>query len=74
MTVPKSVPEVHAHVDHDRCVGVGMCRVHAPNAFRFDANRLAVFDPRGSWSAAELREAVDACPMSAISLVPRKDV
>jgi ferredoxin len=74
MTDPKSMPEVHAFVDHDRCVGVGMCRVHAPEAFRFDENRLAVFDPRGSWSGAQLREAVDGCPMSAISLVPRKDV
>jgi ferredoxin len=71
MTDQKSSARVRALVDHELCLGVGMCRVHAPNAFRFNDERLSVFDPTGEWTEDELREAADACPMSAISLLPK---
>ena len=58
-----------AQVSHNHCVGAGMCVYHAPEAFRFNQERLAEFMPDGAWTAAEVREAIDSCPMSAISLI-----
>jgi ferredoxin len=73
VTEKSARPKLRARVDHQLCLGVGMCRVHAPNAFRFNDERLSVFDPHGEWSEEELREAVDGCPMSAISVLPQSE-
>ncbi|MDR0344230.1 MAG: ferredoxin [Nocardiopsaceae bacterium] len=55
-----------AEVDHDLCAGVAMCVQYAPNAFRLDESGQSVFDPDGEWTAQELTDAVDGCPMAAI--------
>jgi ferredoxin len=58
-----------ARVDHDTCVGVGMCVLYAPDAFDFNDDAQAEFKPRGDWTEVGLQEAADACPTSSITLV-----
>jgi ferredoxin len=60
--------KLRAEVSHNHCVGAGMCVYHSPEAFRFNAERLAVFDPDGGWTPAAMREAAESCPMSAITV------
>ncbi|MGE3301724.1 MAG: ferredoxin [Hyphomonadaceae bacterium] len=55
-----------AAVSHDLCVGVGMCVLTAPKAFRLNAEGLS--EPTGEDDEA-LQAAADACPMSAITLL-----
>jgi ferredoxin len=57
-----------AEVDHDRCAGVSMCTQLAPGAFALDGDGQAVFQPGGDWTAEDLDEARDACPMAAITV------
>ena len=61
--------KIRAEVSHNLCTGAGRCVHLAPKGFRFNDERLAVFDANGEWSAVELREAADACPMGAISVI-----
>lgn len=61
-------PKLRAVVSHDACVGAGMCVYHCPEAFKFNAERLAVFDRNGGWTAEPMREAAESCPMGAITL------
>jgi ferredoxin len=58
-----------AEVSHDLCTGTGRCLLTAPAAFRFNAERLSEFDPQGAWTREQVREAADACPMGAITVV-----
>jgi ferredoxin len=60
---------LRAEVLHDLCVGVGMCTQYAPAAFKLNAVGQAVFQGVGDWTSEQLREAADACPMSAIALI-----
>lgn len=64
MTAPAARPA--AEVDHDLCAGVAMCLQYAPNAFHLDGEGQSVFDPDGTWTPAELADAIDGCPMAAI--------
>lgn len=57
-----------AEVSHDHCTGTGRCVHTAPRAFRFNPERLSVFVADGGWTRGEVREAADACPMSAITV------
>ena len=60
------MPEIS--IDHELCLGSGMCVVYAPNTFAH--NELAkaiVVNPEGD-SIEAIRTAVEACPTSAISL------
>jgi len=57
-----------ARVEHDLCVGVGMCVQHTPEGFDFDDEGQAVFRGDGDWTEDGLRRAADNCPMSAIRL------
>lgn len=60
-----------AEVDHDLCVGVGECIRSAPNAFRYNKERLAIFKGKGvGYTREQLQEAEDNCPMQAIRLIP----
>lgn len=55
-------------VDRDRCIGSGQCVVYAPTTFALDGEAKAtVVDPAGD-DVAAVRTAVEACPMSALSL------
>jgi ferredoxin len=56
-------------VDRDLCMGSGMCIVYAPNTFAHDdETKAVVIDPSGDPIEA-IRNAVQACPTSAITLV-----
>ena len=49
-------------------MGTGMCIVYAPGTFVHDAEAKAVVqDPTGN-SVADIRSAVEACPMAALSV------
>lgn len=55
-------------VDHELCLGSGMCIVYAPNTFAHDEQAKAiVVDPDGDPIEA-IRNAVEGCPTSAIRL------
>lgn len=59
-----------AEVDHSLCVGVGECIRTAPHAFRYNKERLAIFKGKGvGYTAEQLEEAQDSCPMQAIRLI-----
>jgi ferredoxin len=60
-------------VDRELCMGSGMCIVYAPNTFAHDDDTKAVvIDPAGDPIDA-IRNAVQACPTSAITLVTEND-
>ncbi|HEY3670933.1 MAG TPA: ferredoxin [Acidimicrobiia bacterium] len=60
-------------VDRELCMGSGMCIVYAPNTFAHDDETKAfVIDPAGDPIDA-VRNAVQACPTSAIRLVDDND-
>ncbi len=61
------MPEVRATVDHDRCAGVTICTQVAPGAFAINDDGQSQFQA-GRWELADLREAADGCPMSAIAV------
>ena len=65
----KSVPErFDVHVDHDRCVGNGMCLEFATGVFAHNARRQAeVVDPEGD-AAEDIIVAAENCPTAAIQL------
>lgn len=68
--------QLRAVVDHDLCAGVGQCVQIAPGAFRIGDDGLAVAVEPGqssalsAFSAEEIAEAADSCPMAAIAIVP----
>ena len=56
-------------VDRELCMGSGMCIVYAPNTFAHDdETKAVVMDPAGDPIDA-IRNAVQACPTSAITFV-----
>ena len=56
-------------IDRDVCMGSGMCIVYAPATFAHDDETKAiVVDPTGDPIDA-IRNAVQACPTSALRLV-----
>jgi ferredoxin len=56
-------------VDRELCMGSGMCIVYAPNTFEHDGETKAVVvDPAGDPIDA-IRNAVQACPTSALRLL-----
>ena len=56
-------------VDRELCMGSGMCIVYAPGTFAHDdATKAVVVDPAGDPIEA-IRNAVQACPTSAIRLL-----
>lgn len=57
-------------VDHDLCVGAGMCVATHPTLFRFAGSGHSVYVGERLDEAAAL-EAAELCPMSAIRLVYR---
>jgi ferredoxin len=59
---------VGAVVDHDLCAGVAQCVQIAPGAFRLDDEGLSVAVATGPFTAQEVADTADACPMAAITL------
>jgi ferredoxin len=55
-------------VDRQRCIGSGNCCFYAPNTFDLDDElKSVVVDPGGD-DAADVRAAVEGCPVDAISI------
>jgi ferredoxin len=55
-------------VDRERCIGSGNCCFYAPNTFDLDDElKSVVIDPGGD-DTADVRAAVEGCPVNAISI------
>jgi ferredoxin len=55
-------------VDRERCIGSGNCCFYAPNTFDLDDElKSVVVDPGGD-DPADVRAAVEGCPVNAISI------
>jgi ferredoxin len=55
-------------VDRERCIGSGNCCFYAPNTFELDDElKSVVVDPEGD-DPADVRAAVEGCPVNAISI------
>jgi len=60
--------KLKVQVDHTACVGNAMCEAIATHAFRLNDNRQSeVVDPAAD-SEAQILEAAENCPVSAISV------
>lgn len=57
-------------VDRELCMGSGVCLVYAPRTFAHDSRGKAIILDPGGDPADAISTAVEACPMSALSLVP----
>jgi ferredoxin len=58
-------------VDRDRCVGSGACEALAPDVFEVDDDGVLIVhrpEPTGD-ELHDVRDAVQACPTRALSLV-----
>jgi len=54
-------------VDRSACVSCGLCTEIAPRTFRLDADDIAeAYNPAGDTEEL-IKEAVDSCPVEAIS-------
>lgn len=60
---------MEVHVDMELCQHYGQCVFAAPEVFQLDDNGKLVYEPNPDGSVHEaVTEAIDACPMQAISL------
>lgn len=59
---------IDVYVDHDLCVGNGMCRALAEGVFVEDANGQSVVADAGSEPLDAVLDAATLCPVSAISV------
>ncbi|HUJ17244.1 MAG TPA: ferredoxin [Nitrospirota bacterium] len=59
MAVPK--------VDTDTCIGCGLCSELCPKVFELRDDKAWVVNP-GACSTCDCQQAVDSCPVTAISL------
>ncbi len=61
-------PQLLIEVDHDRCVGNGMCLTFAPGVFQHNARRQSeVVDPEGD-TLEDILVAAENCPTAAIGV------
>jgi ferredoxin len=55
-------------IDRERCIGSGNCCFYAPSTFELDEElKAVVLDPGGD-DPADVRAAVEGCPVNAISI------
>jgi ferredoxin len=57
-----------AVIDHDRCIGSGLCVTYAAGTFEQNDDARAVLRTPSTDSLDEIRAAVEACPTGAIAL------
>ncbi len=55
-------------VDRETCIGCGTCAVMAEKSFKMESNKAVAVNPSGD-SEEKLKEAIEACPVSAISII-----
>ena len=61
-------------VNHDRCMGSGMCTVYAPGTFtQDDQAKVVVLEPSTD-PLESVRAAVEACPTGALELLESSGV
>jgi ferredoxin len=54
-------------IDKDKCIGCGTCTALAPKSFRLTKdNKAEVINPPGD-EEEKIKEALDACPVNAIT-------
>ena len=53
-------------VDPDLCTGCELCVETVPDVFQMEGDVASVVDPEGA-SAEEIQEAIDNCPVEAIT-------
>ncbi|MEU9041617.1 MULTISPECIES: ferredoxin [unclassified Kitasatospora] len=72
MTGRADTEPVIVRVDRDRCIGSGMCARSAPDSLALGADGLAAplaeYADGGAELTDELTEAVDFCPVEALTL------
>ncbi|MFB6892365.1 ferredoxin [Kitasatospora sp. NPDC056327] len=79
MTDPRTPLAVIVQVDRDRCIGSGMCASTAPGSLTLGADGLARplrEQPTGAAGeplTPELADAVDFCPVEALTLYGARD-
>jgi ferredoxin len=61
---------VKVTVDRELCMGAGLCVLYAPGTFAHDAETKAVVLEPITDDIETVRNAVTACPTSAITIVP----
>jgi ferredoxin len=61
-------------VDHDCCMGSGMCTVYAPGTFTQDDQAKVVVIESSTDPLESIRIAVEACPTGALELLESNDV
>ncbi len=72
--MPEAASTWSIEVDRELCMGSGMCIVYAPATFEHDEHTKAVVvDPAGDPIDA-IRNAVQACPTSALRLLSQDTV
>ena len=59
-----------AKVDAETCIGCGLCEATCPHVFKLNENSISevIVDSVPLEAEANCREAVDGCPVRAISL------
>lgn len=58
-----------ALVDHDICIGCGICATICPEVFKMNDDKATVIQkPVAPENEASAKEAAEACPVTAISL------
>jgi ferredoxin len=66
--VIRSQPRSGIRIDRQRCIGSGVCVVHAPGSFDVgDDAKVTLLD--GSDPIEAIRAAIEGCPTRALSLV-----
>ena len=55
-------------IDREACLGTGLCIVYAPRTFAHDDDTKAVLQEPPHDAPADVRTAVEACPMGALAL------
>lgn len=58
------------HIDHDECIGDGICEEICPEVFKMEDDGLAyvILETPGDDLAAKVEEAVESCPTDAITV------
>ena len=56
-----------ANVDKDICIGCGLCEGTDPDVFRMDGDKAEVYADVDDIHKDKVQEAIDSCPVSAIS-------